>query len=721
MSDKTLRPGTKLNKRYQIEGVIGTGGMSVVYSALDLSFRFTERRYAVKEMFDSLTDPLVRLRARESFEREANLLVGLNKLNSQYIPQVYDFFEEDNRHYLVYELIPGKDLARYLHQRARPVSPKKVVDWAIQLTDVLAKLHESNPPVIFRDLKPSNVMLKPDGQIVLIDFGIAKNFEIEKGTIIGTEGYAPPEQYEGMADPLVDIYALGATMHHLLTNTDPQNFRPFSSHKRPIQEYNSAVPDELTAIVMRTLSYNAEDRWQSMVELRQALKRVQQRFRSSEESVVTGGESKPLRRGTGLLKRLRKRGDVNTETVNNGTRPQKNEASTPSSGWQPTDRSPAAQVRLDDGTQPVAASSRATNDNTKAVGLKSTLQERQASKAPFPSGTIGLDDEPSTELQITPLWSFTAEDEIRSTPCLTEDSVYIGCYDTNLYCLDRATGHLRWKFATQGGIASTPAIAGEFVIFGSDDGQIYAVNRLRGELEWVKQTQAPVRSSPHIIEGRLFIGSDDSHLYALNIATGHQRWKAHLFAPIRSTAVSYNDLLVIGTEEGIITGINIQTGETTWRVYTEAAVISSPVLAGLNVIAGSLDRQICSINVNSGWADWRRRLAEKIYSSLAVANEKLYVCTVDGTIYCLELDEGKDIWKSTLNTLVTSSPFITQQGMLYVGGQDGALYCVETKKGEIRWRFETGGPIPGSPRVWEPESVIYVGSMDHKLYALPVK
>lgn len=721
MSDNTLRPGTTLNKRYQIEAIIGTGGMSVVYSALDLNFRFTERRCAIKEMFDSLTDPLVRKRARESFEREANLLVGLNKLNSQYIPQVYDFFEQDNRHYLVYELIPGKDLARYLHQGARPVSPDKVVDWAIQLTDVLAKLHESNPPIIFRDLKPSNVMLKPDGQIVLIDFGIAKNFQEEKGTIIGTEGYAPPEQYEGIADALVDIYALGATMHHLLTNTDPQNFRPFSSHKRPIPQYNSAVPDELTGIVMRALSYNTEDRWQSMVELRQALKRVQQRFDSSEERVVAGAESKPLRspRGTGLLNRLRKKEQVNTGAVHNGPEPQKNKSS--SSGWQRVAPTPAAQVRLDDGTQPVGASSRATNDNTKPVGLNFTVQERQASKALPPSGTIGLDGEPSTELQVTPLWIFTAEDEIRSTPCLTEDSVYIGCYDTNLYCLDRATGHLRWKFATQGGIASTPAIAGELVVVGSDDGQIYAINRHSGKLEWTKQTQAPVRSSPHIIEGSLFIGSDDSNLYALNIATGHVRWKTHLFAPIRSTAVSHNDLLVIGTEEGIITGINIQTGETTWRVYSEAAVISCPVLAGLNVIAGSLDRQLCSINLRSGWVTWRKRLAERIYSSLAVANEKLYVCTVDGTIYCLELDEGREIWKSTLKTLVTSSPFITQQGMLYVGGKDGALYCIETKKGQIRWRFQTGGPIPGSPRVWEPDRVIYVGSMDHKLYALPVK
>lgn len=715
MLDNTLRPGTKLKERYQIESVIGTGGMSVVYSALDLNFRFVTRRCAVKEMFDSLTDPLVRKRARESFEREANLLVGLNKLNSPYIPQVYDFFEEDNRHYLVYELIEGQDLARYLHQRARPLSPQKVVDWGIQLTEVLAKLHESNPSVIFRDLKPSNVMLKPDGQIVLIDFGIAKNFEIGKGTIIGTEGYAPPEQYEGTADALVDIYALGATMHHLLTNTDPQNFRPFSYDKRPIDQYNSAVPDELTGIVMRALAYQPQDRWESMVELGQALKRVQRRFESSKQG--SRGEGPMLFRrdkGTGLLKRLRKREQVNTG--HNKTGAQKNETPPANRRWQPA--MPAAGVPLDDGTQPVGSASRATNDHTKPVGLNSTARQSQAPPA---SGAIGLDGEVSPEVQIVPLWSFRAEDEIRSTPCLTEDSIYIGCYDTNLYHLERATGHLRWKFATQGGIASMPVVSGELVIFGSDDGQIYAVNRQRGELEWAKQTQQPVRSSPHLMEDHLFIGSDDGHLYALNIATGHQRWKTNLFAPIRSRAVTDNDLLVIGTEEGIITGLDTETGETTWRVYTEAAVISRPVFVGSNVIAGSLDRQLYCINLRSGWITWRKRLAERIYSSLAMANEKLYVCTVDGTLYCLELDDGKEVWKSELKAQVTSSPFITQQGMLYVGGNNGTFYAVETKKGQLIWSFETDGPIPGSPRVWEPERVIYVGSMDHKLYALPAK
>ncbi|MDQ7030538.1 MAG: protein kinase [Ardenticatenia bacterium] len=129
------------------------------------------------------------------------------------------------------------------------------MDWGIQLCDVLEYLHNHTPPIVFRDLKPSNIMLRPDGRLVLVDFGIAKHFQsAERATMVGTEGYAPPEQYEGIATPKVDIYALGATLHHLLTNTDPREFRPFSFASRPIRHYNPAIPPELEYIIMKALA-----------------------------------------------------------------------------------------------------------------------------------------------------------------------------------------------------------------------------------------------------------------------------------------------------------------------------------------------------------------------------------------------------------------------------------------------------------------------------------
>jgi serine/threonine protein kinase len=239
--ESILPQGTILQDRYKVIKVVGLGGMGAVYQAQDLRFTGTKRLCALKEMISTVRDRHTRRIAVQNFEREANLLAALNH---PAIPKIYDYFTEDVRNYLVLEFVEGMDLEAVLSSVGAPLPVDRVADWAIQICVVLSYLHHQTPAIMFRDLKPSNIMIRSPNQIVLIDFGIARVFRTEqKGTMIGTEGYSPPEQYRGTAKPEGDIYALGATLHHLLSRRDPRLHPPFAFHEESIRTLNPDVSD----------------------------------------------------------------------------------------------------------------------------------------------------------------------------------------------------------------------------------------------------------------------------------------------------------------------------------------------------------------------------------------------------------------------------------------------------------------------------------------------
>ena len=264
-----LQPGTILSERYQIEGVVGVGGMGAVYRARDL--RFTANRIvAVKEMINQARDSLVRDTIVKNFEREANILASLNHKS---IPKIHDFFTLNERSYLVMEFIQGNNLETILSETQGFIPEAQVVTWAIEACDVLQYLHTHEPePIVFRDMKPANIMITPGNHVILVDFGIAKTFESgQKGTMIGTEGYSPPEQYRGEATPKVDIYALGATLHHILTRKDPRIEPPFTFQERPISKLNPTVTPEFESIINTALQYNAADRFASAADMKETM------------------------------------------------------------------------------------------------------------------------------------------------------------------------------------------------------------------------------------------------------------------------------------------------------------------------------------------------------------------------------------------------------------------------------------------------------------------
>jgi serine/threonine protein kinase len=273
---KPLSEGTLLNGRYKIVKKIGGGGMGAVYLAVDQNLGGTQR--AVKEMVQSHIEEEQQAKAIEDFKRESMIL---STLDHPSIPTIYDYFydEAESRFYLVMKYISGGDLAGRL--RAAPegrIDERTVTEWAVQVIDVLHYLHSLPTTIVYRDLKPSNVMIDGNtGRIMLIDFGIARsiNQTQEKGvTAVGTMGYAPPELFSGQVEPRSDIYSLGSTMFHLLTGADPQNnpllIFDFQKNPRP-RQINPRLSDQIERILMRAVEYNADARFSSALEMKLAL------------------------------------------------------------------------------------------------------------------------------------------------------------------------------------------------------------------------------------------------------------------------------------------------------------------------------------------------------------------------------------------------------------------------------------------------------------------
>lgn len=266
LNNEPLAPGTILQNRYAVERLLGGGGMGMVYLARDQ--RLANRPCAVKEMVDHFIDQQQRIEANEYFAREADTLA---QLKHSAIPAITDRFDDDhNRHYLVMEYVEGRNLEEELAARGGPLPEGLAIDIARQLCDVLGYLHGCTPPIVYRDMKPSNVMLTPKGRVVLIDFGIARLFKsARKGTMIGTLGFAPPEQYQGAVDPRSDIYSLGATLHYVLTGRDPEKFPPFSFP--PVRDLRPELSTNLAGAIDAALAYQAEARPATIHEFRDML------------------------------------------------------------------------------------------------------------------------------------------------------------------------------------------------------------------------------------------------------------------------------------------------------------------------------------------------------------------------------------------------------------------------------------------------------------------
>lgn len=277
--------------RYRVIQTVGKGGMGAVYLAYDT--QQSDKLVAIKEMSQAnLKDEEELRQAQQRFQQEARLL---QQLHHPHLPRVYDSFDDRNRSYLVMDYIQGKTLAQVLKQaHGSALSVKQVVDYGLQLCDVLTYLHTQVPPVVFRDLKPPNIMVRDDGQIFLIDFGIARFWQQAGDTeIFVSPGYSSPEQYAGQSTPLSDIFSLGATLHHCLTGHDPRsNTQAHQWSFRAVDFFNQHVPSALGELIEQMVKVQPSERPASIAEVQRRLNDVYVSL-SSPVRLTSGGTYDP--------------------------------------------------------------------------------------------------------------------------------------------------------------------------------------------------------------------------------------------------------------------------------------------------------------------------------------------------------------------------------------------------------------------------------------------
>lgn len=252
--------GTIIDGKYEILKQIGKGGMSVVYLAMDNRLN---KQWAVKEIKKSgkgKNDEVV----VNSLLAEANLM---KRLDHPALPRIVDIIDKGTTIYVVMDYIEGESLDKILLEYGAQ-SEELVIEWAKQICDVLGYLHSQKPPIIYRDMKPANIMLKPEGNLKIIDFGIAREYKeqnLADTTVLGTKGYASPEHYGArQTDGRSDIYTLGMTLHHLLTGIDP---RSPDYQYASVRQWNPELTDGIEAIIGKCTALNPDDRYQNCSEL----------------------------------------------------------------------------------------------------------------------------------------------------------------------------------------------------------------------------------------------------------------------------------------------------------------------------------------------------------------------------------------------------------------------------------------------------------------------
>lgn len=630
--DGSLQPNTILLARYRITATIGGGGFGTVYQARDLNFPEAKRLVAVKEMLVTAADPNLRASTMKTFQREANLLATLSH---PAIPKIYDFFDQNERAYLVMEHINGNNLEEIL-VKTKKIPMNKIIEWAIDLCDVLAYLHSHQPePIIFRDMKPANIMIDNLGKVHLVDFGIAKIFVSGvKQTMIGTEGYSAPEQYRGNANPLSDVYALGATLHQVITRRDPRLEPPFSFAERQLEKFNEEASAELQHILDRALAFEPEKRFQNCVEMKAAFEQLRYRPAGNTFQAVTsagGGESstKPAGSASGT--------DFFSEETLSGE----------------------IQARWKFKTEDEIRSSPVSYRGVAYVGSYDTnLWAIKVEDGSF-------------------VWKRPTEGGIASAPIIDQqqNQILFGSEDSTYVAVDWRDGRLNWTYHTSDKIRSTGTLAHGHVFFGSDDGKLYAVLAANGRHMWDFDAGSPVRTKPCVTNERIIIGTETGEAIGLEL-NGTRKWAFRARKAISSSPfVDIEGVCYVGSFDNNLYAIDADSGYSHWRFRTGGPVISSPVVDGNTVFVGSADGNIYAVNTQTGKDRWIFEGIKPFVASPVIHNDVLYIGGTDGYLYAIDSRRGKELWRFKTEGAITSAPHIADN-LILVGSMDKTLYAL---------------------------------------------
>ncbi len=594
-----LAAGTLVDGRYKIIRVLGSGGMGNVYQAIDTQFAGGGVRCAIKQTLTlAHTPPTIEEQARiRALIEEHNIM---SKLDHAFIPKIWNFFEWNNQHYLVMDYIEGVTLndllTRQKEQNGQGFDEEKVINWALRICEYYEYLHGQNPPVIYRDCKPDNLILSPEGQLILIDFGIARHlvFEAMRMTGIGTHGYAAPETYLGNSDQRSDIFSLGALMFALLTTIDPGQVSRFEWDKHTPKSYCSTLTENIDRIISKCLKHDVAARWQSARQLHDELEAHRHNLIRMSRSHLSG------------------------------------------------------ELKMRD---PIPGTSRVFGP-----GLVDLLPHTQ----PGPHLTQGLVDILETPARAPEIvWEFPVKGAVRSSPVARDGSIYFGCDDKHLYAFDLETGKQQGAFSASGRIFGDPIVTNSSVIFGADDGCVYAVDRSLKRKIWSYHTGKPIVSSPTVINDLVVIGNDAGLVFALPLTGGEPKWNFPTFGHICGSLATIGRMVIFGSHDQRIYALDGK-GVRQWWYNTRGKVDAAPVALRDMVIVGGLDRSVYAFDLESGAPVWRRQLDHEVLTSAAISDRCVYVGSAGGHMTCLDSRNGEVKWRYNVRNQITTDLVVQQ-------------------------------------------------------------
>ncbi len=715
-----------LKEHYRILEQIGRGGFAAVYKAEDIRLR--GRRVAVKEMSQSGLSTQELSEAIEAFQHEAQLLAGLQHPN---LPRIYDYFSERGRWYLVMDFIEGETLEHSLSLQAdQRLSLQETLDIGLQVCSVLDYLHTRRPPIIFRDLKPANIIRGPGSpqHLYLIDFGIARHFKLgqTKDTMpLGSPGYAAPEQYgKAQTTQQSDIYSLGVLLHHLLTGLDPAE-KPF--FLAPLRLYGPAMT-EMEALITRMTAMDAAQRPTSVTEVQTALQLLVARSTAERVDIEPAKPPQEERRSRRAeqerprQERMRMQEREHQEMVPpvHITRRKLLIGGLLTGVVLATGVGGLLAIQP---KQPIKLLPVKPHPVTKPPAVQfgaDVMFGFDAQHTGFNAAETLLKPSNVSHLQVT--WrSEPIGENYFSSPTVSGGMVYVGTFSGSLFALDAATGKTRWSTnphsTTTTGNSSTPAVANGIVYISLEDERLYAFDAVTGTSLWVSPASQAIRSSPTVVKGVVYATSEEA-VYAFDAASGNLRWVSSVSAGNSPVAVANNLLYVTvasnGAGQGRVYALDATSGQTHWisDLITDGIDDnSSPTVANGLVYIGSGDGGLVAFDAATGKKRWLTApTLGSTGSSPAVAHGKVY--HTRDQVYAFDAITGVPLWVSENVGAFNSDSTIVANGVIYVSSAgDNSVHALDAATGQTLWKSPpTNNQLFTTPSV--ANGMVYLASQD---------
>ena len=576
------------------------------------------------------------------FQREAALLALLRHPN---IPACWDAFSEQGSHFLVSDLIEGRSLQDAIEQDGS-AAESDVIRWGIHLCDALMYIHSQQPAVIHRDIKPDNVIITPGGNAVLVDFGIARRYEVGKqDTVkIGTWGYLPPEQKAGRTEPRSDLYALGGTLYFALTGNDPQlmNIMDITLQWRkgvsfpPVRSANPQVSAELETILLQATRVAVEERYPSARAMLDDLRQL---------------------------------------SASQQTRP-----------------CPYCQQ-----LNPIPAG------HCGSCGKALTAQ-MLARRVPQPwssfrgnAARTGVSEAP-LQAPLKQVWSFQAKDAVDGSPIISNGIIYAPSRDGYLYALDIQGRRELWHYYAGAPIRSTPTLHGDTLFFGDDNGVVHGVQSVGGMARWRVSLSGKIFAAVAAGAGLIICATQSGRVTALNPATGETVWNHVDGSPFFASPAILNNLVIVCSGSGQTKGLEIASGKLRWTFQAAGQVRATPACKDHLALIAGLDGSVVVLDTRTGERFWQRSLGSSISASPILTRDRGFVAGQEGAIFAISRDSGNRLWTGSIAGQIAASPILCDRTLLVISS-DGVVSLVVADNGKIGQQVALGAPVFASPAI----------------------